>query len=132
MLSLSPAKLLIVAIVALVLVGPDKLPQIARQLGGFWRAVRSFSQKVESEVRASVPDLPSTGDIARYARSPMSLLDTLANMGESPLQEDPGEAPVGSVDQGLRVDPGAPTLAPPPSPPAARPSPDLPFDPRLN
>ena len=33
MLNLDPAKLLIIAVVAVILLGPDKLPQVARQAG---------------------------------------------------------------------------------------------------
>ena len=42
MLSISPVKILIVLVVAMILVGPDKLPQVARQIGGAWRALKSF------------------------------------------------------------------------------------------
>ncbi len=68
MLNLSPIKLLIVLIVALLVVGPDRIPQISKQLGAGWRTLRGLSSRIEAEVRSSVPDLPSTGDIARYAR----------------------------------------------------------------
>ncbi len=132
MLSLSPAKLLIVAIVALVLVGPDKLPQVARQLGAFWRAFRSFSQKVESEVRASVPDLPSSGDIARYARSPITLLDNLAKIDAQPLEDDPGAPSVGTLSQGLRPDPAAPPSKPGSLAGRSEDDADIAFDPRWN
>jgi TatA/E family protein of Tat protein translocase len=131
-LSLSPAKLLIVAVVALVLVGPNKLPQVARQLGGFWKAFRSFSQKIESEVRASVPDLPSSGEIARYARSPISLLDTLAGLDADTLQPDPGQNDQPAMSDGLRIDPQAPLRepqGPTPTPPYIV---DPHFDPRWN
>ena len=108
MLSLSPLKIVIVVVVALVLVGPDKLPGLARQIGGAWRAFRSFSTKVESEVRSTMPDLPSTGDIARLARSPVAFLDSLAKLDTDPLVPDPGVDPA-PQGEGLTPDPGAPT-----------------------
>ncbi len=37
MLDLGPTKLLVIFIVVVVLLGPDKLPQVARQLGNGWR-----------------------------------------------------------------------------------------------
>ena len=67
MLNLSPLKILVVLVVTLLVVGPERLPQIARQLGGAWKALRSFRTRVEDEVRANMPDLPSTGDLARFA-----------------------------------------------------------------
>ena len=81
MLNLDPAKLLVIAVVAIILLGPDKLPQVARQVGGAWRSFNEFRHRMETEVRSSMPDLPSTTEIARLARSPSALLDHLSNMG---------------------------------------------------
>ena len=80
MLNLDPAKLLIIAVVAVILLGPDKLPQVARQVGGAWRSFNEFRHRMETEVRGSIPDLPSTTDIARLARSPSALLNHLSTM----------------------------------------------------
>jgi len=91
MLDLDPVKLLILLIVAMILLGPDKLPQVARQLGAGWRKIREFHEQIDSELRANVPDLPSTQDLARLARSPMALLNQLAEMPatvDEPLVED--------------------------------------------
>jgi sec-independent protein translocase protein TatB len=107
-LSLSPLKLVIVLIVALVLVGPDKLPGLARQMGAAWKAFRGFSTRIEDEVRANMPDLPSTGDIARFARSPVALLDSLAKLDDEPLVPDPGVDEVPDDSDHLQPDPGAP------------------------
>ena len=80
MFNLDPAKLLIIAVVAVILLGPDKLPQVARQVGGAWRSFNEFRHRMETEVRGSIPDLPSTTDIARLARSPSALLNHLSSM----------------------------------------------------
>ena len=108
MLSLSPLKIVIVVVVALVLVGPDKLPGLARQIGGAWKAFRTFSTRVESEVRSTMPDLPSTGDIARLARSPVAFLDSLAKLDTEPLVPDPAANPAPHPADGLTPDPSAP------------------------
>ena len=79
MFLLSPAKLLVVLVVALMVLGPDKLPAVARQLGGFWRAFRAVREKLESEVRDTFPDLPSTETITQAVRSPLSFLDSLTD-----------------------------------------------------
>jgi Sec-independent protein translocase protein TatA len=78
MLNLDPSKLLVIAVVMLIVLGPDKLPQCARQIGGAWRAFSEFRQRMESEVRSSIPDLPSTTELAGYARSPAALLERLS------------------------------------------------------
>jgi len=63
----------------MLLMGPDKLPDVAHKLGAAWRTLKKIQERVESEVREAIPDLPSTGDIARIARSPVNLLNQLAD-----------------------------------------------------
>lgn len=79
MLNLDPSKLLVIAVVTTIVLGPERLPHFARQIGGAWRSFSEFRQRMESEVRKSLPDLPSTTEIANYARSPSALLDRLAS-----------------------------------------------------
>jgi len=76
---LSPAKLLVILVVALVVLGPDKLPKVAKQIGGLWGDFRKFRERLETEVRGTFPDLPSTETISHAVRSPLSFLDTLAD-----------------------------------------------------
>ena len=83
MLSLSPIKILVVIAVALLLLGPDKLPEVAHKLGSTWRALKRLQEKVESEVREVIPDLPSSGEIARIVRSPVNMLNQLADMADA-------------------------------------------------
>ena len=80
MLNLDPSKLLIIAVVAVILLGPDRLPAFARQVGGAWRSFTAYRHRMEAEIRSSMPDLPSTAEIARLARSPYALLDHLSTM----------------------------------------------------
>jgi Sec-independent protein translocase protein TatA len=80
MLNLDPSKLLIIAVVAIILLGPDRLPAFARQVGGAWRSFTAYRHRLEAEIRSSMPDLPSTAEIARLARSPHALLDHLSTM----------------------------------------------------
>jgi TatA/E family protein of Tat protein translocase len=143
-LNLDPSKLLIIAVVAVILLGPDKLPQVARQVGTAWRSFGEFRHRMESEVRSSIPDLPSSADIARLARSPSALLNHLSNMApdgddgaatsadpsgdEQSVPPPPGgsETPTGvngppypSADPM----PPTPTTRPPTAPPAPAPAP---------
>ncbi len=76
---LSPAKVLVILVVALVVLGPDKLPKVAKQIGGLWGDFRKFRERLESEVRGNFPDLPSTDTISQAVRSPLTFLDTLAD-----------------------------------------------------
>lgn len=115
---LSPAKLLVVFVVIMIVIGPNKLPQVARQLGVALQTLRDLHAKVERDVREAIPELPSTAQIARMARSPAALLNTLADMPLDRLDDpvpDPGApdalpGPDGSTGaDGWPVDPGAAT-----------------------
>jgi Sec-independent protein translocase protein TatA len=88
MLSLSPAKLLVILVVALIVLGPDKLPQMARQLGAFWHDIRQWRGRIESEVRGTFPNLPPTHEVAKVVRSPLSFPDRLADEHEASLEAD--------------------------------------------
>lgn len=131
MLNLDPAKLLVIAVVAVILLGPDKLPQVARQVGAAWHAFGEFRHKMESEVRSSIPDLPSSADIARLARSPSALLDHLSKMdaGTAPTSADAprDESPVTGVP--ITPSDSAPV---PPLTTVPTPLPPHPPDPSLN
>ena len=74
---------MIIVAVILIFLGPDKLPQAARQIGEGWRSLKKFQQRVESEVRDAIPSLPSSGDLARVVRSPVNLLNEIASRTQS-------------------------------------------------
>lgn len=89
MFSLSPAKLLVLVVIALIVLGPDKLPQLARQLGSAWADLRKWRARLESDVRSNFPDLPSPQEVVQAVRSPLSFLDRLADAQEA-LDDDVG------------------------------------------
>ena len=100
MLSLSPAKLLVILVVALIVLGPEKLPQVARQIGAAWRDLRRLRTRLESEVRGAFPDLPPTHEVAQAVRSPLAFLDRLADEHERALSDEPGAPAEPVVDGG--------------------------------
>jgi sec-independent protein translocase protein TatB len=106
---LSPAKILVILVVALVVLGPDKLPKVAKQIGSLWGDFRRFRERLESDVRGSFPDLPPTEKIAQAVRSPLSFLGTLADAHESengavvaPADGPDGSEPVAVSGDGVR------------------------------
>ena len=104
---LSPAKLLVVLVVAIVVLGPDKLPKVARQVGSLWGDFRRLRERLESDVRGNFPDLPSTEKITQAVRSPLTFLDSLADTHAAD-NEATGPAP----DAGRPPDPvGEPVVA---------------------
>jgi Sec-independent protein translocase protein TatA len=121
---------MVIAAVVMLLMGPDKLPDVAHKLGASWRAIKNLQERVEAEVREAIPDLPSTGDIARIARSPVNLLNQLAD------RVDAKEAAAAEIAASTDA-PGP--MAAPPTPPRRPPEPAppraddfAPPDPSLN
>src|SRR5580704_5372792 len=96
MLDLSPVKILVLLVIALVVLGPDKLPQVARQLGAAWGDLRRFRARLESDVRGAFPDLPPTHEVAQAVRSPLAFLDRLADEHEK-SQATPPPSPADEV-----------------------------------
>lgn len=126
---LSPVKIMVIVAVVLLLMGPDKLPEVAHRLGSSWRALKRLQERVESEVRDAIPDLPSTGDIARIVRSPINLLNQLSdNVDAKEAAEVRRNAPPAPAEPDERA-----LITPPSRPVVSRPDTSaLPPDPSLN
>ena len=157
MLNLDPSKFLLIAVVAILVLGPEKLPGAARQAGAMWRTCSEFRHHLEAQVRSNVPDLPSTTDLARLAHSPLAFLDQVGDpsIDAVPGPEDPAQtlwitaggsesAPPGAGAMSwvtsdlspLRPDRETVASPPPPAPPSAprvdAPSPFVVSDATLN
>jgi TatA/E family protein of Tat protein translocase len=52
--SLSSGKILLVIVIALLLFGPDKIPQMARTVGKFMREFNKYKDLMDSTVRAEI------------------------------------------------------------------------------
>lgn len=134
MLTLSPAKILVVLVVALVVLGPEKLPGMARQIGAAWGDLRRWRARLESEVRGVFPDLPPAHEVAQAVRSPLAFLDRLADEHErSAGQSANGDQATSPPEVG----PATNGSSPPPrsarrAPPVDVVLPGVPDDPSLN
>jgi TatA/E family protein of Tat protein translocase len=124
--NLDPAKLLVILVLILVLVGPEKLPKVARTIGAALHEFQRVRQEVVDEVRAAVPD---TGDLPRIPRIPSVrgaltgfISDTQATSSAVPGTKD-GPTPNGSSARPAR-----------PTSPVARPDEFVPSadDPSMN
>jgi sec-independent protein translocase protein TatB len=63
---LDPSKIFLILVIVLIVVGPERLPGAARQLGGMWRELNRMREKVEQEIRSAVPDI----DLSKIPTSP--------------------------------------------------------------
>ncbi|MCL5948506.1 MAG: twin-arginine translocase TatA/TatE family subunit [Actinobacteria bacterium] len=108
MLDVTPAKLLIVLVFGLIILGPDKLPRVAKQAGEAWNSFKQFRMRMESEMRDVFPQLPSTTEIANAVRSPISLLDRLAASSDPDIVgSDSDSDSAGGDERGGEIDGGA-------------------------
>ena len=58
--SLGPAEILVVLVIALLVFGPNKMPDIARQVGKGFREFKRVQQHLKSELRDVVSEFDST------------------------------------------------------------------------
>jgi sec-independent protein translocase protein TatB len=111
---LDPAKILMVLLVAILVLGPERLPKAARQLGAAWRELTRLREKLEDEVRTALPDLdlpaiPSMprGGITGYLTGMMSSVASGgseaggAMTGQVVTGASAGEAAVGRTQGGF-------------------------------
>jgi sec-independent protein translocase protein TatB len=54
MFNVGPEKLMVVLLVALIVLGPDKLPNAARQIGKYLSEFRRISQGFQQEIRSAI------------------------------------------------------------------------------
>jgi sec-independent protein translocase protein TatB len=64
-MTLDPSKLIIVAIVALIVLGPDKLPVMMRQAGKYWNTFKSIRETVQGEVNSAMSTIADSTGLAR-------------------------------------------------------------------
>jgi len=87
--SVSPAEILTIAVVALLVFGPRRLPEIARKAGKILREVRNAATELTSGLEAEYKDIV---DPVRDAREEMR--DAIAGLDRKvTLPTEPGDAP---------------------------------------
>src|SRR6478672_4352621 len=71
--SLGPAEILVILVIALLVFGPNKMPEIAKQVGKGFREFRRVQQHLKSELRDVVAefDAPSASPNVEQQSVPM-------------------------------------------------------------
>ena len=88
--SLGPAEILVVLVVALLVFGPNKMPEIARQVGKGFREFRRVQQHLKSELRDVVSEFDQPSSTPSVAGDP---LPTLPPKDPSTATADPPAPP---------------------------------------
>jgi Tat protein translocase TatB subunit len=81
-------EIMVVSVIALIVFGPDKLPEIARTVGGFLKQLRAMADDVKHEFADGfeVEDEPDDEDVAALAEddSEVARLDDSHDSPETP------------------------------------------------
>lgn len=88
--SLGPAEILVILVVALIVLGPKRLPEAGRQIGRALAEVRRWSQDIQSEIRdvidtdASTTTTTATTDTTASSDNPSAREPSPAATDEPP------------------------------------------------
>jgi TatA/E family protein of Tat protein translocase len=85
-MSLGPAEILVVLVIALVVFGPKKLPEVGRQVGGALRELRKVQDTVQSEIRTVFDD--TTAPVHRMSSVPDEQSSQEADLGDEHAVRD--------------------------------------------
>lgn len=97
-MSLGPAEILVILVIALVVFGPSRLPEVSRQVGG---AMREF-RRVQGTVRRELADtLRDESDVPRRPGAPSA-----SSASQEPDHDDVRPSPE-PVDRGFEGPPGS-------------------------
>jgi len=85
-------EIMVVAVLALIVFGPDKLPEIARTVGGFMKQLRAMADDVKQEFSEfEVGDEPDDDEVAALAENDSEVARLDENEDSSEPPDDAGE-----------------------------------------
>src|SRR2546423_3249483 len=88
-MNIGPAEILVVLVLALIVFGPKRLPEVGRQVGAAMRELRRMQHSVRSELDSVIhPDLTPPDP---SPTSPRAVEDTDHSMLPSPASDDHDE-----------------------------------------
>lgn len=84
-------ELAVIVVVALLVFGPDRLPEFARQAGRMVRQVRKFSEAARDDIRAELG--PEYADFDLRDLDPRRAVRKYIDQAWDETEEDPGPTP---------------------------------------
>jgi sec-independent protein translocase protein TatA len=99
--SLGPAEILVILVIALLVFGPNKMPDIARQVGKGMREFKRMQQHLSTELRDVVSEFDGSAEEATTA-------------ADAPVPSSGGD-PVPMLPPKVDTEPGPPSTAPAPT-----------------
>jgi sec-independent protein translocase protein TatA len=133
--SLGPAEIIVILVLALIVLGPKRLPDAGRQVGRFVSEIRHWSSAVQTEIRDAIdlegeppPPPPTAAPNALPAAAPPAV-PTPADLG-TPTSPSPAATPpaasTSASEWGLSTGEEAAHTEEAPPPTAAEPTVSLP------
>jgi sec-independent protein translocase protein TatA len=128
--SLGPAEILVILVIALLVFGPNKLPDVAKQAGKAFQELRRVQQHLRSEISGAMSDLDgSSQSTSAPSGDPVPMLPALdADAAAAPASDSdsvmpPPSQPTPPAATPPSATPPSATDSPPPSsPPPADPA----------
>jgi Tat protein translocase TatB subunit len=121
MLNIGPQELLLILVIALIVVGPQRLPELGRTLGKGLRELRKAQDEVKRTIQVNLDDQPtSTGTKARPTGRTGSSTGTADPDGEPTTDDRPADAKHSGTVAGAAaaIEPDPTPLASEPLPPS--------------
>jgi sec-independent protein translocase protein TatB len=116
MLNIGAGEVVVILLIALLVLGPDKLPSTARTIGKTMQQLRRMSSGFEREVRAAM-QLEDLGGSTPSTSSPATTSGVHPGLGRGP-RLGPGEVQVSSqASSQAGSQAGSPSVSPSGSPP---------------
>jgi Sec-independent protein translocase protein TatA len=111
---LDPGKLAVISVIALLVLGPQRLGKTARQMGSLWRVLGEHRERFEAEVHRGLNDagLPDPRTI-RPSQSFHRAFDELISPPD-PSRREAGVGPVAEVGLAPTADDALPSAKPSP------------------
>jgi sec-independent protein translocase protein TatB len=109
MFNIGPQELLLILVLALLVVGPERLPEIARTIGKGMRELRKAQDEVRKTIQINL-DEPSTAKTRTPRRLPVDLPETSEATG-SPAESEDDSTPAPAVSGGDIAAPAAAAAA---------------------
>jgi sec-independent protein translocase protein TatB len=114
MLDVGFSEILLTSAIALIVLGPERLPKVARQVGNWMGRARAMARQLSEQLEREV----SAEELLKTQSKPSPSANLPSGGTTSPSS---GAASPGGGTSGAAFDPAyTPSIAPPPAPPPAR------------
>lgn len=101
-MQLGPAEIIVVLVIALLVFGPTRLPEVGRQVGRAMREIRKFQHTVSRDVREVFDPDDEPHDVSHAAEPPPSLPPKATSgptgSGAATASEGSSEAPSSTTE----------------------------------